>query len=426
MATKKKRKPKKSNVPFTGDNLPPELIDQLLAGRSSEDITGPDGLLQQLTGALVGRLLESELTEHLDYESGEAPPEHQSNRRNGHRKKTVRTKHGEVDIRVPRDREGSFTPQLIKPHERQFDGFDDKIISMYGLGMTTRDIQKHLAELYDVDVSADFVSRATEAVLDELKEWRKRPLEEVYPVVWVDALRVNSRESGYVQKRAVYLVMGLNCAGERSVLGMWMEKTEGASFWAKVFADMQKRGVKDILFLCADGLKGMSKAVESIFPQSTFQTCVVHLIRSSTVFLPYDQRKQACRDLKKIYTAVDEDAAEDELAAFEEKWAAYPAVAKAWRDSFAAWSPFLDLPQDLRKMVYTTNAVEALNRQVRKVIKNRGSFPTDQAAEKLIYLAVKNAEGSFMRNALGWRRYFQQFTAHFGERMPPASDVFGL
>lgn len=426
MATKKIRKPKTSNINFDGKNIPKEVVDMLLEGNSGGDLMGPNGLMRQLSGALISRVMEAELTHELDYESGETPSETQGNRRNGFREKTLKTELGDVNIKVPRDRDGTFEPKIVPKHQRRFEEFDAKILSMYALGMSTRDISKHLEEIYGVDVSKDLITQVTNAILPDLEKWRTKPLEEVYTVVWIDALRVGTRETGRVEKRAVYLVMGMNAAGERSVLGMWIQKNEGAKFWLGILGSLKARGVKDIFFLCADGLKGMPEAVQATFPASLFQTCVVHLIRMSVAMIPWKIRKEACRDLKKIYTAVDVTQAESELCAFEEAWKDYPFIADAWRARFDEWTPFLDYPQEIRKVVYTTNAIEALNRQVRKVIKTSGAFPTDQAAEKLIFMAIQNAEKSWSKRVTSRKTQYHQFKILFGERMPNYVDVFDI
>ena len=311
------------------------MLDQLL-GAVSEQVQsgGLAAILKELTGAVVNRALEAELTAHLDYEDGEQPPEHQTNRRNGHRKKKLRTDLGEVEIKVPRDREGSFEPQLIRPYQRAVPGFEQKILSMYVRGLSDREISSHFAEIYSIDVGHDLISRVTDAVLGEMREWRDRPLQIRYPIVYLDALVVKVRDSGCVRNKSLYLVIGIDDEGRRDVLGMWLQDTEGAKFWLTVLTELRNRGVQDILFLCADGLAGLPEAVEVAFPETVFQTCVVHLIRSSTRLVPWKDKTAVCRDLKPIYTAPSIDAAEQALDAFEKTWVKkYPSVGKAWRPS---------------------------------------------------------------------------------------------
>lgn len=412
MAARKKRNEGRYN------NIPKELLDAIIEGKDPANFTGKDGLLSQLTGALISRMMEAELTEHLDYEPGETPPSEQGNRRNGVRKKGLKSERGEVEIEVPRDRDGTYEPKLVPKHERHFDGFDDKILSMYALGMSVRDIKKHLEEMYSVEVSKDLISRVTDAVIDELNTWRSSELEAVYPIVIIDALMVKMRESGSVKKKAVHLAIGINVDGERSVLGMWTAENEGAKHWAQVMTGLQMRGVEDILILCADGLTGLPDAVESVFPKTVFQTCVVHLIRNSVGLVPWVDRKEVCAGLREVYTAVDVEDARRKLEAFSEEWSEYPLVAKKWWDRFDEWTPFLAFPSDVRRIIYTTNAIEALNRQVRKVIKTRGAFPTTTAAEKLIYLAVKGAQKTWSKRVHNWKRVYMTLAIHFEGRLP--------
>lgn len=399
--------------------LPPELVEQLFAAAGGPDgLTGPDGLLKQLTAALVNRALEAEMTDHLGYEKGDEPPGEQPNRRNGRREKTLRTERGDINIEVPRDRKGSFEPKLVGKHQRSFDGFDDKILSMYARGMTTRDIQRHLKELYGVDVSPDLVSRVTDAVIDELNAWQSRPLDAVYPIVYLDALMVKIRDQGVVENKAIYIVVGVDMEGRKDVLGMWIERTEGAKFWSMILTEIKKRGVEDILILCADGLTGLPTAVEANFPKTIFQTCIVHLVRSSTKYVPDKDIRTVCADLKKLYTASGLDEATNELAAFETKWAKkYPHVAKAWRTRVEEWTPFLAFSLEVRHAVYTTNSIEALNRILRKTLKTRGPLPTDDAARKLIYLAMRNARETWGRRGRNWATALMQLAIHFEGRL---------
>lgn len=397
-----------------------ELLDELLGNyERPEDLIGPEGLLKELTAALINRAMEAELSHHLGYSHKETAPEEQTNRRNGSGRKKVRTDQGELPIRVPRDRDGSFEPKLIPKHQRHFDGFDDKIVSMYARGMSTRDIRAHLEEIYGVDVSPDLVSRATDAVVDELKAWQKRPLERVYPIVYLDALMVKIRDKGLVENRAVYIVVGVDIDGQKDVLGMWVQTTEGAKFWLSILNELKQRGVQDILVLCADGLTGLPQAVEASFPTTIFQTCLVHMVRSSTRFVPWKERKAVCADLRKIYTASDVEDAEDALRGFEAAWGErFPMIGRAWRERWDEITPFLAFPAEIRRAVYTTNAIEALNRMLRKVLKTRGHMPNDDAALKLLFLAIRNAKKTWGRPHHSWSQARLQFAIHFGDRIP--------
>jgi putative transposase len=400
-------------------DLSDELVDELLAGaRTPEEITGTDGLLQRLTKRLVERAMVAELSEHLGYEHGQAPPGGAGNARNGTTPKTIHTGHGSVRIEQPRDRQGSFEPQIVRKHQRRFDGFDDKIIAMYGRGMSVRDIQAHLAEIYGVEVGHDLISRVTDAVLDDVREWQARPLEDVYPILFLDALMVKIRDGGAVRNKACYVAIGVNLDGERDVLGLWFQSAEGAKFWLQVLTELKQRGVRDVLICCVDGLKGFPEAIEAVFPQAWVQTCIVHLIRQSLRFVPEKYRRQVAKDLRPIYTAVDVDAAAEALASFEADWGErYPMIAKTWRDTWEHVIPFLAFPDDVRRVVYTTNTIEALHRQIRKTIKTRGHFPTEDAARKLIYLSIINAQKSW-RSAYNWSAALLSFKIHFGDRLP--------
>jgi putative transposase len=401
------------------DDLPDELIDELLAGaRTPEEITGPDGLLQRLTKRLVERAMAAELAEHLGYEHGEAPPGGAGNARNGATAKTIHTGHGSVRIEQPRDRKGSFEPQIVRKHQRRFDGFDDKIVALYGRGMSVRDIQQHLRELYGVEVGHDLISRVTDAVLDDVREWQARPLEDVYPILFLDALIVKVRDGGAVRNKACYLAIGVNLEGERDVLGLWFQNSEGAKFWLQVLNELKQRGVSDVLICCVDGLKGFPEAIEAVFPHAWVQTCIVHLIRQSLRFVPDKHRRQVVKDLRLIYTAVDADAAAEALERFEADWGErYPMIGTTWRQSWEHVIPFLAFPPDVRRVVYTTNTIEALHRQIRKTIKTRGHFPTEEAARKLIYLAITNAEKKW-RQTNHWTSALLSFKIHFGDRLP--------
>jgi putative transposase len=396
-----------------------ELIDELLAGaRSEEEIVGPGGLLSQLTKRLVERAMNAELTEHLGYEHGQPPPGGAGNTRNGSTPKTLATEHGPVGIRAPRDRKGSFEPQIVPKGNRRFAGFDEKIIGLYARGMSVRDIQGHLAELYGVEVGHDLISRVTDAVIEDVRAWQQRPLEDVYPVIFLDCLVLKIREGGTVQRRACYLALGVTVEGERDVLGMWFQETEGAKFWLQVLSELRQRGVRDVLICCVDGLKGFPEAIEAVFPNAWVQTCIVHLIRHSLRYVPRREREKVARDLKPIYTAADADAAEAALHAFDEQWGKrFPVITQAWLNAWEQVIPFLTFGPEVRRVIYTTNAIEALNRQLRKAIKTKGHFPNEDAARKLIYLAIANAAPGWTRTR-NWTAALLEFKIHFGDRLP--------
>src|SRR5436853_117248 len=343
--------------PEVRDRLADEVIDELLAGaRTEEEIVGPGGVLAQLTKRLVERAMSAERTEYLGYEPHQEPPGGSGNTRNGSTAKTLATEQGPVRIETPRDRRGSFEPQIIRKGQRRFEGFDEKILALYSRGLSTRDIEAHLAEIYGVKVGRDLISRVTDAVMDDVREWQQRPLDDVYPVVFLDALVLKIREGGTVQRRACYLALGVTVEGERDVLGMWFQETEGAKFWMQVLSELKQRGVSDILLCCVDGLKGFPEAIEAIYPTTTVQTCIVHLIRHSLKYVPRREREQVARDLKPIYTAVDADAAQAALEAFDEKWGSrFPVITQAWLNAWEYVTPFLAFPPELRRVVYTTD-----------------------------------------------------------------------
>jgi putative transposase len=399
--------------------LPDEVVDELLAGaRTEEEIVGPGGLLSQLTKRLVERAMEVELTDHVGYEPHQEPPGGAQNTRNGSTPKTLITEHGPVPIDTPRDRDGSFEPKIVRKRQRRFEGFDDKILALYSRGLSTRDIEAHLAEIYGVHVGRDLISRVTDAVMDDARAWQQRPLEDVYPVVFLDALVLKIREGGSVQRRACYLAMGVGMDGARDVLGMWFQETEGAKFWMQVLSELKHRGVRDILIACVDGLKGFPEAIEAVFPATTVQTCIVHLIRTSLKYVPRREFADVARDLKPIYTATDADHAHQELERFDEKWGArFPVITQAWLDSWEYVTPFLAFPPEVRRVIYTTNAIEALNRQLRKAVKTKGHFPSEDAARKLLYLAIQNAVPAWTRTR-NWTAALLAFKIHFGDRLP--------
>ena len=379
------------------------VLDELLSGvENADDLLCDQGLMKEPKVRLMERMLGAELTEHLGYDPGDEPASTQSNRRNGTLRKTLKGDDGALPIDVLRDREGSFEPELIKKGQTRIDGMDDKIIGLYAAGLSTRDILAHLEEVYGLRVSADLISRVTDAVLDEVIDWQNRALERMYPIVFFDALRVKIRdaESRQVKNKAVYVVLGVNSDGEREVLGLWVANTEGAKFWLSVMNNLRNRGVEDILIAVVDGLKGFPDAINAAFPETTVQTCIVHLVRHSLNFCGWKDRKAVAKDLKQIYRATDDVEAEKALADFEAEWAQkYPSIAPSWRRAWQEVIPFFVFPPAVRKIIYTTNAIESLNRVIRKTAKTRGRFPTDDAAMKLIYLAIRNFEkkGSTVR-----------------------------
>ena len=401
--------------------MPPikiELLDELLAGVSSaDDLLGDGGVFRHLKKALMERALVAELTHHLGYEKGAAPAGRaRCNSRNGRSGKTVLTDEGEIALSIPRDRAGTFEPKLVPKGVTRLEGFDARIISLYARGLSVREIQAHLRDMYGIEVSPDLISRVTDAVLEEVTGWQNRPLEALYPIVFFDALRVKVRDEGIVKSKAVYVALALDTEGQKHVLGLWIEQTEGAKFWLKVMNDLKTRGLNDILIAVVDGLKGFPDAIGAVFPQTTVQTCIVHLIRNSLAFVSWADRKAIMPDLKAIYGAANAKAALERLDAFEAKWGKrYPTIAPSWRRAWDYVTPLFAFPPAVRKMIYTTNAIESLNRSLRKIIKTRGSFPTDDAALKLLYLAIQNA-GLRWRRPIEWTAAMNQFAILFGDR----------
>jgi transposase-like protein len=396
--------------------IPSELLDQLVKGPMSAEAV--EEASRAFKKALIERALGAEMNHHLGYESGDPKPQTQSNHRNGKSGKTVLTDEGPLRIEVPRDRAGRFLPKLIGKHERRFTGFDDKIIAMYARGMTVREIQGFLKEMYGTEVAPDFISGVTDAVLAEISAWQSRPLEPMYPVVFFDALRVRIREDNVVRHKAVYLALGVCPDGSRDILGLWIENTEGAKFWMKVFNDLRTRGVGDILIAVTDGLKGMAEALGASYPQTTLQTCIVHLIRNSLDYANWKERKDLAAAIKPIYTAVSAEAAQAELEAFAQgPWGSkFPTVAAAWRRAWSNVIPFFAFPPQVRKVIYTTNAIESVNAQLRKIIKTRGHFPSDEAASKLIWLALRNITADWSRGSRDWKAAMNQFAILYQER----------
>jgi len=398
--------------------LPEDALQEALEGLGPQEITGPGGLLTQLAGRVIETALGAELSEHLGYPPGQAPPGGVGNVRNGSTPKTLKTELGEVAVRTPRDRRGSFDPRLVGKRQTRLAGLDERVLDMYAGGMSVRDIATHLQRLYGVQVGRDTISRVTDAVLEDIAAWRSRPLEALYPIVYFDALQVKVTEDRSVCTRACYLAVGVTVDGDREVLGIWWQDTEGAKFWLAVLNDLRQRGVTDVLIACVDGLTGLPDAIEAVFPQTWVQTCIVHQIRSSMRYVSYSDRRKVAAALKPIYRAPNADAALSELERFEEAWGArYPMIADAWRARWQHIIPFLALPEDLRRIVYTTNTIEAMHRHIRKAIKTRGHFPDEQAATKLIYLAIERAETKW-RSARAWTAARRALKIHFGDRFP--------
>ncbi len=399
--------------------IPKELLDELLKNYSKpEDLTGPDGLLKQLTAALVERAIEAEMTDHLGYEKGDPAGRNGSNSRNGKSRKCLKTERGEVEIEVPRDRDGTFEPQLVKKRQTRFDGFDDKILSMYSRGMTVREIREHLEDLYGVEVSPDLISRVTAEVWDELQAWQHRPLDAVYPIVYLDALVAKVRASGKVVNRSLYTAIGISQDGKKEVLGLWLSENEGAKFWMQVVSELRERGVEDIFFACVDGLKGFPEAIEAVFPKAVVQTCIVHMVRSSLRFVSYGERKKVAASLRRIYSAANVEQAAIALDEFDAEWGdRFPTITRSWRQNWERITPFLEYPPDLRRAIYTTNAIESLHSSLRKTLRPRGHFPNDEALLKLAYLTLRNVEKRWKAPFRDWRKAQQQFTILFEDRM---------
>ena len=412
MARKKKEKEK---------DVLDQILDQInFKGLTQDEVVGQDGLIKQLTGRILQRALEAEMTGHLGYEKNSNAGDNSGNSRNGHTEKTVLLENQETTIEVPRDRNSTFEPIIIPKHEKRVPLFNDQIISMYSFGMTDRDIKAHLEKIYNVDVSPDLISRVTNEVLEEVREWQNRPLEKSYAIVYLDALRVRGREDGKSCMKSVYVVLGVNFDGKKEVLGLWIAQNEGAKFWMSVLNELKNRGVQDILFACMDGLTGFPEAVRSVYPDARVQLCIVHMVRNSTKFVSYKDLKKVCADLKAIYSANTEAAAKDALEDFGKKWdGSYPMIYKSWNDRWDDLSEFFKYSPEIRKVIYTTNAVESLNYQLRKVTKNRSSFPTDDAIFKLLYLAIRNASEKWTMPIREWGRALNQLAIEFGkERVP--------
>jgi putative transposase len=396
-----------------------ELIDKLLAGKKKpEEIIGENGLLKELTKALLERALQGELTDHLGYSKSDPAGYNSGNSRNGTTKKKLKGDFGEIDLETPRDRQGSFEPQIVGKRQTRFTGFDDKILSMYARGMTTRDIQEHLEEIYGVEVSPALISNVTDAVQGEVQAWQSRALEALYPIVYMDALYVKIRDNGIVRNRAVYVAIGIKLDGCKEVLGLWTSANEGAKFWLQVLTEMRNRGLQDVFIFCVDGLKGFPQAIQTVFPQAQVQLCIVHLVRASLNYVSWKQRRDVAADLRKIYTSATAEQAEAELETFAVKWdRTHPTISQIWRRNWTQVTPFFAYPAEIRKVIYTTNAVESLNMTLRKVTKTRASFPNDEAALKLLYLALGNVAKKW-NSIQNWREALNRFQILWPERMP--------
>jgi putative transposase len=398
--------------------VPKDLLDSLLADyRKPEDLIGEHGLLKQLTKLLVEKALEAEMADHLGHGKNEPVENLAGNTRNGKSKKTLKGEFGELPIEIPRDRHGTFEPQLIPKHQTRWTGFDDKILSLYARGMTVREIQSHLEEMYGTEVSPTLISSVTDAVIEEVKAWQARPLDTLYPIVYLDCIHVKVRD-GSVRVKAVYLAIGINMSGEKEVLGLWIAQTEGAKFWLQVVTELKNRGVQDIFIACVDGLKGFPEAIEAVYPLAAVQLCIVHMVRNSLNYVSWKMRAEVAADLKRIYTCATADEAEQMLGEFEDKWnAAYLPISQSWRRNWARIIPFFDYPPEIRKVIYTTNAIESVNMSLRKITKNRGSFPSDEALMKLFFLALRNISKKWTMPIRDWKAALTRFTIQFDDRM---------
>jgi transposase-like protein len=396
------------------------LIDELLEDVSDpKDILGKNGLLKQLTKRLVERTLEAELTDHLGYEPHEPKGHGTGNNRNGKGEKTVQSETGALDIKVPRDRNGTFEPKLIKKRQRRLEGFDDKVLALYSRGLSTRDIQGQLEELYGVEVSPTLISNVTNAVMDDVRAWQSRPLSTVYPILYFDALFVKSRQEGPVKSKAVYLALGINLEGEKELLGLWIAETEGSKFWLSVFNELKNRGVQDCFIACVDGLKGLPEAIEAVYPHTQVQLCIVHKLRNSFKYVPWKDRKAVAKDLRAVYAATTLEEAEQALEDFSKLWdAKYPAISPSWRTDWDRLTVFFDYTPEIRKVIYTTNAIESLNYSLRKMLKNRGAFPSDDSIIKILYLAINRVSKKWTMPIRNWKAALNQFVILFGDRVP--------
>ncbi|MFQ5503155.1 MAG: IS256 family transposase [Phycisphaerae bacterium] len=394
------------------------LIDELLEGKSPEEIIGEGGLLQQLTKRVYERALEGEMTHHLGYPPMAPAGKNTGNSRNGKTRKTVKTDTVDVNLEIPRDRNGDFEPQLVRKHQRRLPGFDGKVLALYARGMTTRDIQEHLKELYQSEVSPALISAVTDTVLDDVKVWQSRSLDAVYPIVYLDAIHLKMRESGQVKNQAVYLALGITLEGHKELLGLWVGENEGSKFWLSVLNELKNRGVKDILIACVDGLSGFPEAIETAYPQAQVQLCIVHMVRNSLKYVSWKERKAVAADLRSIYTASSAEAAEQALEAFENKWQArFPSIGKSWRSHWVNIIPFFGYPPEIRKVIYTTNAIESMQASLRKVTRKHGAFPTADAVRKVLYLALQRLAQKWKRPIKDWIAALNHFNIVFEGRI---------
>lgn len=399
-----------------------ELLDELIGDAKTEgDLFGKGGILKTLSKRLMERMLESEMEHHLGYSKHSPEGNNSGNSRNGKGQKQVILEDDKIEISVPRDRESTFTPQLIEKRKTRLSGINDVVLSLYAKGMTVRDIQAHIEELYDHEISKDLVSTITDGVVEEMQEWRNRPLSALYPIMFIDGFVVNCRLNKAVCNRTVYVIFGINLSGEKEVLGLYLGESEGAKYWLSVMTELKNRGLNDVFILCADGLKGLPEAVEATFPKAIFQTCVVHMVRHSLNYVPYTDKKSVAVDLKKIYSADTVELAAEYLDDFELTWGEkYAAIVKSWRENWSRIIPFFDYPKEIRKVIYTTNIIESLNRTLRKSVKNRGHFPTEQAVMKVLYLAIKGVSKKWTMPIRDWKGALNQFAIRFGDRFPEA------
>lgn len=395
-----------------------KFIDDLIRGKKPEEILGDEGVLKQLTKRLVERALEGEMTHHLGYEPHAPEGKNTGNSRNGKTVKTVIGERGELEITVPRDRTGEFEPKLLPKRQRRLPGFDDKVIALYACGMTTREIQGHLEELYGVEVSPQLISAVTDSVMDDVAAWQSRPLDPVYPIVYLDALHLKMRHEGRVQNQAVYLALGITLEGRKELLGLWIGENEGAKFWLSVMTELKNRGVQDILIACVDGLKGFPEAIESIYPKTQVQLCIIHMVRHSLKYVGWKERKAVAADLRAVYTAATAEAAEQALDAFEKKWAPrFPSIVKSWRANWVNLIPFFSYPPEIRKVIYTTNAIESIQSSLRKMTRQRGAFPNQDSVRKVIYLALSRISKKWKRPVLDWVAALNHFSVVFEGRI---------
>jgi len=397
-----------------------EVLDELLKEyKGPDDFYGPDGIMKQLSKALIERMMQTELTEQIGYEKSESGEKATTNRRNGKSPKTLRTDQGPMTIEVPRDRDGEYEPQVIAKHQREWRGFDDKILSMYGLGLSTKAIQDNIKDIYNVDISPELVSRVTDEVKGLVDEWRNRPLESFYPIIFLDALRTNIRDEGHVSKKAVYIALAIRLDGQKELLGMWIEQNEGSKFWMGILNELKNRGVQDILIAAVDGLSGFPDAINSVFPKTEVQLCIVHMIRNSVKFVPYKDRKAVTTDLKEIYLAPSADAAATALEQFAEKWdRKYPAISKSWRSRWTEVIPYMKFSPEIRRAIYTTNSVESVNYTLQRNLKTRQSFPNDEAAMKLIFMILRRISKRWTMPIRNWGEAIHQFSVIYGDRVP--------